>query len=225
MIRKGRWCVGVDPGLTETGVVLCRENSRRDLEVVESATYSCGTQSGMPDICRITALAGVVIDLLTEWQDKYSIEAWDVAIEYPVYKRNAKTFQRQIQLYESIMEGILFQISGLMEECWVTEVNPMTSKSLAGCARNEKPVDQSPFAKTRDPKATKEALADAWAHALGTWGVAQRSTRTPFHNLRIAIVKEKHRDTNGSLGDGCKIASSKNRYLRAPTRGHTGRPG
>ena len=67
MISKNRWCVGIDPGLGETGVVLCRENSRRDLEVVESATYTCPTQSGVPDICRVTALAGVVIDLLTDW--------------------------------------------------------------------------------------------------------------------------------------------------------------
>jgi Holliday junction resolvasome RuvABC endonuclease subunit len=223
MISKNRWAVGIDPGLTETGVVLCRENSRRDLEVVESATYSCKTQAGVPDICRVTALAGAVIDLLTEWQHSYSIEAWDVAIEHPVYKRNAKGFQRQIQLYESIMEGILFQISGLMDQCWVTEVNPMTSKSLAGCARNEKPVEQSPFAKQALPKETKEALADSWAHALGTWGVAQRATRTPYHHLQIAIVKERHRDTNGSTGDGGTLTGGAGCVLRAPTRHRPGR--
>ena len=223
MISKNRWCVGIDPGLTETGVVLCRENNRRDLEVVESATYACPTQAGVPDICRVTALAGAVIDLLTEWQARFDVGRWDVAIEYPVYKRNAKGFQRQIQLYESIMEGVLFQISGLMEECWVTEVNPMTSKSLAGCGPREKPVDQSPFKDLTIPKASKEALADAWAHALGTWGVATRSTRTPFHQLQIAIVKEKHRDEAGSTGDGCPTASGTGCVLRAPTRRGQGR--
>ena len=221
-MTKNRWCVGIDPGLGETGVVLCREDGRRDLVIVESATYSCATQTGVPDICRVTALAGAVVDLLTEWQEAYSIEAWDVSIEHPVYKRNAKGFQRQIQLYESIMEGILFQISGWMDECWVTEVNPMTSKSLAGCGRSEKPVEQSPFAKSDYTIATKEALADAWAHALGTWGVAKRATRTPFHNLRIAIVKERHRDQTGSSGDCSPDASKQDCHVRAP---HIGRQG
>jgi len=205
MISRNRWCVGIDPGLTETGVVLCRENDRRDLDVVESGTYACPTQ-GAPDICRVTALAGSVVDLLMYWKETYGIMAWDVAIEHPVYKRNAKGFQRQIQLYESIMEGILFQIAGEMDECWVTEVNPMTSKSLAGCGRHEKPVEQSPFAHWKLAKGTIEALADSWAHALGTWGVAPRATRTPFHKLQIAIVKEKHRDANGSTGDRCPLA-------------------
>lgn len=219
MIDRNRWAVGIDPGFTETGVVLCRENDRRDLDVVESATYSCGTQD-VPDICRVTALAGCVVDLLMDWTVRHGIESWDVAIEHPVYKRNAKGFQRQIQLYESIMEGILFQIAGQMDECFVTEVNPMTSKSLAGCGRKEKPVEQSPFKELNVPKATKEALADAWAHSLATWGVGPRSTRTAFHNLHIAIVKERYRDQTGSSGDRCEVAGGASSCVRAPSRRH-----
>jgi len=192
MGRERRWAIGIDPGLTETGVGLFRETSTSDLEHIESATYTCSPQ-GVPDICRIVSMANSVVNLITEWLDHYGIESVDVAIEHPVYKRNAKAFKLQVQLYEEIMSGLFHQHAGLLDELWVTEVNPQTSKSLAGCGPREKPVEQSPFAKFDVPKATKEALADAWAHALGTWGVAKKADRTGFHLLQTAVVKERFR--------------------------------
>lgn len=192
---EARWAIGIDPGLTETGVVLSREDSKRNLVPVSWASFKSPT--GDEDLPRVVALAGNIVNLLIEWVDEYAIEEVDIAIEYPVLRRNPAGFFKQVRLYQEIESGVFHIVAGLLNECWVTEINPVTSKALAGVGKKEKPTDVSPFANHDLPLATKEALADAWAHSLGTWRVAKSSTRLPFHGLTSSDVKQ----TSGQTRD------------------------
>lgn len=193
-MNESRFAIGIDPGVTELGIVLSQENERRDLVPVAWATMSC--PPGDPGLTRVVSLAGCVVNLILDWIHEYGIEAVDIAIELPVYKRNAQGLILQVRLLEEIESGIFHIVTGELQECYVTEVNPITSKSLAGCAKSEKPVAVSPFADYdpghRTAKAnrdTREALADAWAHSLAGWGVAKSSTRMAFHDLQASTVK------------------------------------
>ena len=186
MSNEGRFAIGVDPGVTETGVVLSQEDARGDLIPVAHATMSC--PPGESQVARVTALAGNVVNLILCWVEEYKIEAVDIAIELPIFNGNAQSLILQIRLLQEIESGIFHIVAGELMECWVTEVNPITSKSLAGCARGEKPVSVSPFADYKARKATKEALADAWAHSLATWGIAKKATRLAMHDMTSALV-------------------------------------
>jgi len=186
-VPGNRWALGIDPGLTETGLVLSQENDRRDLVPVAWATFK--SPPGDEDLPRVVALAGTIINQIIDWRDEHDIDEIDIAIEYPILKNNVVGFFKQVRLYQEIESGILFMLAGLLEECWVTEVNPVTSKALAGVGRSEKPTAVSPFADYGRNVNTREALADAWAHSLATWRVAKSATRLPFHSLRCSDVQ------------------------------------
>jgi len=186
MKTEGRFAIGIDPGVTETGVVLSQEDARGDLIPVAWATMSC--PPGDPGVARVTALSGNVVNLIMCWIEEYQIETVDIAIELPILKRNPAGLILQVRLLEEIESGIFHIVAGELKECWVTEVNPITSKSLAGCGRSEKPVAVSPFADYDARIATKEALADAWAHSLATWGIAKNATRLAMHDMTSARV-------------------------------------
>ena len=204
-----KWTVGIDPGLVESGVVLAHEEK---LEVVvdDWATYSCPPRS--PDISRVVSLASCIVALIVDWVDQHGIEQLDIVVEMPVYTGNPKTFMRQMRLVEEIESGIFHMVAALLPVCWVTEVNPMASKALAGCRGKEKPVLQSPFAKSPPDIAmhTRETLADAWMHSLASWGVA--GTREEYSTLHAARVISKcqgpgnrtqvhHEVSNDKIGD------------------------
>ncbi len=190
-----KWAIGIDPGFGETGLVLQRESSRFELEVVAWATYGC-PKKGTPDLTRAVSLAGCVVNTLVDWVDTYDIEELDIAIELPVYNGNAQTLITQIRLLEEIESGIFHIVAGEVSECWLTEVNPATSKSLAGCGPKEKPTEQSPFERDEISQHTHETLADAWAHGLATWGVG--GTRFALHELQAAVIKH----VSAGPGDG-----------------------
>jgi Holliday junction resolvasome RuvABC endonuclease subunit len=183
---KQRFAIGIDPGVTETGVVLSQEDTRGDLIPVAWATMSC--PPGDSQVARVTALAGNVVNLIMCWIEEYEIEAVDIAVELPIFNGNPQALILQIRLLQEIESGIFHIVAGELMECWVTEVNPATSKSLAGCGKREKPVAVSPFADYEARIATKEALADAWAHSLATWGIAKKTTRLAMHDMTSALV-------------------------------------
>lgn len=185
---KQKWAIGIDPGFRETGVVLSYELNH-DLEPVAWATFAC-PKKDTPDIVRAVSLAGAVINVITAWIEEHEIEMLDIAIEVPIFNGNAQTVMLQARLLQEIQSGLLFMVADTVEQCYVTEVNPSTAKSLAGCGPKEKPVAQSPF-KTEPPgitKFTRETLADAWAISLATWGVG--GTQRDFTRLKTAMVKQ-----------------------------------
>ncbi len=184
-----RYTVGIDPGFGETGVVLYDVDD--DGHPIAWSTFSCGP--GETDICRTVSLGGVVVNLLLDWIKEYGIKHLDVAIELPIYNKNPKTFTKQIRLLEELESGIFHIIAGQVEECWMTEVNPKTSKMLAttdGDAPKAAMVAASPFKEYNDVlQPTREALADAWAHGLATWGGCNKCVRVKFSDLRAAEVR------------------------------------
>lgn len=187
---SGRWAIGIDPGVTELGIVLSREDRRHDLQPVAWSTMAC--PPGDPGLTRVVSLAGCVVNLILDWVAEHEIEEVDIAIELPIYKRNAQGLILQVRLLEEIESGIFHLVAGATKQCYLTEVNPITSKALAGCAKTEKPVAQSPFKDYDAKRETVEALADAWAHSLATWGASKTSTRLALHELHASVVKHIH---------------------------------
>ena len=201
-----KWGVGLDPGFGETGVFLFYEDESCHVHIVAWATFKC-PPGGKPDLARAVSLAGTVVNILFEWIQKYDIKLLDIAIELPIYKRSSgpQTLIKQARLLQEIESGIFHIIAGELTECWLTEVSPSTSKRLANCPMNRKPVAESPVAETPGLNvATREALADAWAHSLATWGVAGK--RRALHGTMAAEVTMvcEEPDTGNEYGGGCR---------------------
>ncbi len=195
-----RWSIGIDPGYGELGMLVAPDGD--DIVPTEWATYTC-PKRGVPDLSRSVSVAGCVINRIVGWVDKYEIKELDIAVETPVFKRNPKTYTIQTDLIQEIKSGLFHVVAGLTDECWLTLVNPQTSKMLAGCGPREKPVAQSPWGggrfRVKGPEgatlpgmtmATREALADAWAHSLATWGAG--GVRMPLHLMKAAVIKQVH---------------------------------
>jgi Holliday junction resolvasome RuvABC endonuclease subunit len=195
-----RYAVGIDPGLTETGVVLCEDDD--DLTPVAWATFSSPT--GHTTLARVVSLASEVVALLMGWCQEYDIKELDVAIETPIQKVNVASFGKQMRLLQEIESGVFHIVAGNLDQCWVTEVNPIQSKQLAtGNPRAGKDlmVNCSPFENYIVRKSTLEAIADAWAHANAAWKGLKGAPRANFAAVLAAPVNHVHtgRKTDGSL--------------------------
>lgn len=188
-----RYTVGIDPGLTETGVVLCLDDDA--LTPVAWATFSSPTR-GHTTLARVVSLASAVLAQLEEWVVAYSIVRLDTAIETPIKGPNVASYAKQMRLLQEIESGVFHLLAGELEECWVTEVNPMQSKLLAtdnGAAGKAEMVAKSPFKGYTARKATVEALADAWAHANAAWGGLKGVPRANFASIKAAPVNHVHK--------------------------------
>lgn len=187
-----RCAVGIDPGLTETGVVLCKDDD--DLTPVAWATFSSPT--GHTTLARVVSFASEIIFLIGQWVDEYYITELDVGIELPIYKVNIASFGKQVRLLQEIESGVMFTVAGELQECWVTEVNPVQSKLLVtGNPKASKGlmVDCSPFKNYKARKPTVEALADAWAHANATWGGQKGAPRVNLTAVNAAPINHVHK--------------------------------
>jgi Holliday junction resolvasome RuvABC endonuclease subunit len=187
-----RWCIGIDPGLRETGAVLFLDEGEET--PVAWSTWSCASTE-FEDIQRVVALASRVIDEILFWIAEYGIEKLDISIETPVYKRNAATFTKQVRLVQEIESGIFHIVAGELAECWVTEINPISSKVLStgrGRATKEEMIAVSPFTNSKARKHTVETLADAWSHGLAAW---TKGNRLRYSTMRVAEVIEHVRHT------------------------------
>ena len=177
-----KWTIGVDPGFGETGLVL-----RRGTEVTAWATLSCPPNGSA--YLRTSALAFRVCDIMMEWVAKYKIQRLDVAIETPIYNANPHSFELQWRLLHDIESNTTLLA---VEDLWLTEVGPSTSKKLAtgsGSASKIKIIYASPFADvliketTGIQPHTLETLADAWAHSLAAWQGCPDCTRISLNTI------------------------------------------
>ena len=104
---------------------------------------------------------------------------------------------------EEIESGLFHLCTGEVDQFYMTEVYPTTSKSLLtnnGRADKNQMIDvyEQVSAQEWPPsvrKHTKETVADAYAHALACWmnGANLRLRRMDFTNLQAAIVTEEAR--------------------------------
>ena len=194
-----KWSIGIDPGLRETGVILCRDGT--EPEVIEWVTYTC--PPGDEDITRVVSLGAYVVDTVLGWIEEHGIEQLDVCIELPVYTHNAASFTKQIRLVEEIESGLFHLVVGEVNQFYMTEVYPSTSKGLL---TNDGRADKDRMIACYEEMAgldwpegtrkhTKETVADAYAHSLACWldGANLRLTRLNFTALTAAVVEERGR--------------------------------
>lgn len=189
---------GIDPGLTKTGMVAYPDAD--DRAILAWATFACtGTKN--PDLARVLSLASCVVNEMLRWIESLEVQDLDIGIELPFLAKNPQGFAKQMRLVQEIESGIYYRIAPEVRECWVTEVYPKTSKLMAcnyGAATKAEIIQASPFEGWRtmheDWKLdTAEAIADAWAHGLCTWGGAKDpAARLNFTALRPAHVGEEY---------------------------------
>lgn len=162
--QKELW-FGIDPGLVRTGVICATPDT-----VLEYATYSAGRG---PDFSRAIGLAQAVLEFILQCHYTHG-EAGEcnvrVAIELPIYKRNAKTLIKQIRLFEEI-ESQLFGLSGEFKSCKVYEISPTQAKKAAtgyGTATKGDIIAACPESLRVEldscSRDDAEAIGDAWAH-------------------------------------------------------------
>lgn len=186
-----RYAVGIDPGLGETGVVLCDNDD--DLTPIAWATFCSPT--GHTDLARVVSMAATIVNQILDWVLTYDVREVDIGIELPVLAKNPAGFGKQIRLLQEIESGVFHIIAGETCECWVTEVNPTQSKILAAGhkgASKQEIIDSGPFKGYEVRRKTLEALADAWAHANATWSVQKNAPRINFAAAQAAPVDYKH---------------------------------
>lgn len=181
-----KFIIGIDPGFTETGVVLYRDTDEGD--VLAWCTYK--SPVGRADAARAASLAEHIIADILLWVDTCGIKYLDVCIETPVFGRNVAGFGKQMRLIQEIESGLLFRLAGELKELWVTEIGPTQVKVLAcndGRASKGAIIRASPIGPDMGLKIeTREALADAWAIGLGAWGI--KGKRFKFSSVRAAKV-------------------------------------
>ena len=194
-----KWSIGIDPGFGESGLVLCKDAT--EPELVEWVTWTCPPSSG-DDVARAVGLSDSIVHTIVEWINTYDIAQLDVAIELPVYTRNAAMYCKQVRLLEEIESGVLFVVAGLVEQCYLTEVYPTTSKSLlCNTSQADKYVMIENFQKITGivvdgNHQTKHTVADAYAHSLATWMEGLRVTRMNLTEMDAAIATEVSRGNN-----------------------------
>jgi Holliday junction resolvasome RuvABC endonuclease subunit len=189
------YIVGIDPGFTETGVVLYKDDDERT--IIRWATYKSPAH-GQAAAARAASLAECVIADLVKWIEEFHIQHLDICIEIPFLAKNVAGFQKQIRVIQELQSGILFRLAGEVLELWVTEVGPTRAKVLAcndGRATKEEIVKASPFGLMtwHQHTARTEALADAWAIGLAGWG--SEPCRFNFSSVKAAKVV-RHSDTD-----------------------------
>lgn len=182
---RQQWSIGIDPGFGETGLVL-----RHGTRVREFGVLSC--RAGPPPVSRTFALTQRVMDLVQQWVMRYKIRELDVAIERPIWNKNASAFELQWRLVQHL-ESSLYQIADTMQ-LWITEVSPGTSKKLAtgnGGADKNEVAAASPFGPEDFPQGnTWTTLGDAWAHSLAAWTEGDGRLRLSYTDMKFANVRE-----------------------------------
>jgi len=170
--------VGIDPGVTRTGVVIMDENK----EVLAGATF----HSSGPKYTKFCKGCRV-IDLSTDIDEWVGSWFWDnltdeptvrLAIETPVMGRNVEGFALQWRLVQALINTL----------GWDTciEVHNTKAKIAAtgnGSAKKAQMVEASPWAYGDFSEDDVEALADAYAIGLvayqpvgeNTYGIGDRA--------------------------------------------------
>jgi Holliday junction resolvasome RuvABC endonuclease subunit len=193
--KYGYWAIGIDPGFGETGLVLLDpKNKVRAYATMKDAAR------GNADVLRARHLATRVAGMIANWFIQHELRDPVVCIELPVYTGNPVNFGKQIRLIQEIETRLHVYARRLIE------VNPTQSKKLAtgrGDATKPVVIAASPFHEDGGllPKearyATREALADAWAHAQAAWvplEIIPLGKDIPFYGEE-AIENDKDEET------------------------------
>lgn len=190
-----KFSLGIDPGFTETGLVLRLDGQRK--QILEGVVLSCRPNGSA--FMRTLALCDQITDYIGAWIDLYEILYIDITIERPIYNQNPDSFEKQWRLVQAIeSQLVLMPIMAelddqLLREYWLTEVMPSTSKKLAtgdGKANKYRVARVSPFLEQDfEKRDTWQTLGDAWSHSLAAWG-DRHYARVDLNNLTMPVVKK-----------------------------------
>ena len=193
------WAVGVDPGLTETGMVLLDPERKYRA----GATFTAPRMSGT-DLERIVNLGTSVTGMLAAWSVQYGIRRVLIGIEYPIVapSGNVVTYRKQVSLLHEIQRSLWQQAQSSAQVYGedatlvrIAEINPMVSKRLLtgdGKASKGEMIAKGPFGGREEiPLLTREALADAYGHACAALDVAEVEQLIMLEELRRQAYRPK----------------------------------
>lgn len=195
-----RWTVGIDPGLTETGMILLDPSQQYQA----GATFTASRISGS-DLERIVNLGASVTSMLAAWTVQHGIRRVLIGMEYPFMNsgfNNVQTYRKQISLLHEI-ESALWRQSRDSRKVYgddatlvrIAEINPTVSKRLLtgdGKADKSDMIAAGPFEGRADiPRFTREALADAYAHAMAALDVAEVEQLLVLEELKAKAYQPK----------------------------------
>lgn len=121
------------------------------------------------EVIRSVQMAVAVVDKLDDWFAHYGVERVRIGLELPIYNHNAVTHAKQWRLIQTVEDTLcgLAQYSGVEVDLY--EVGPSASKKALtgkGDATKIEMVAASPFRDLAASQDVREALADAFGHAL-----------------------------------------------------------
>jgi len=165
-----KFYIGIDPGFTETGIVI------RQGRKLRHAVLTCKPNGS--SFHRTMALSAEILDeimtLLDEMKANTAMDEVHIGLEMPIWhkkKSNPRSFELQWRLVQQIESDISIEAVAYNT---ITEVLPTQSKVLAtkdGGADKLKVAEASPFLRENFAKDSHwYTVGDAWAHSLATPG-------------------------------------------------------
>jgi hypothetical protein len=164
--------VGIDPGLTLTGVAILSPNK---------VLKACEVFSSIPpgEISTWTRINSFALDIHAFVGAQIAGRPFIFVIELPIYIKNAITYAKQVRLVQEIMSSLITCGcgTGYLDKCYgYIEVLPQGPRIALGLSASCPKamitelfqVEYPSFAEGN--KARREALGDAWAIAQCAWG-------------------------------------------------------
>ena len=173
---------GVDPGMTRTGVVASRFILEEGtMEILASATFHSDPSlleevTSRPTHQRVQDLSEEIYAWCSKIRKEYSraddpFVAVRVAIERPIYNKNALAFEKQWRLFQALLHHLTLMCDGVSE---VSNGSAKVAMTGGGKASKDEMVAKASF--PLDPFTTaadREAVADAEgimrAYSKGTY--------------------------------------------------------
>jgi len=175
-----KWVLGIDPGYGNTGAVF-RLAAEREV-VAASCWLNDDTHDW--DVSRSLSIAVPLIEQAVAWVQDYDVRQLEVCIEHPVYTGNAKVLMMQMHLFVLLQAYVYDYLVPLVDEVYLTIVNPKTSKSKLchnGNAKKPEMIKASPWHDESDLNfEQKHTLADAYAHSLSA-----HTEQWALHNIQL----------------------------------------
>ena len=162
-----RLVVGIDPGVTCSGVCLCAEEKSK-FDMLCAATFNSRAKGfgKLATYLRVHDLAeeiGVWVNHAVSIVDEDSYTELVCSIERPIYNKNARSFEIQWRLFQSLY----YVMFGTVLVSKVSEVHNGTAKLVLtgdGRASKERMLAHAPVSVKMFPDYDdREAVADAYA--------------------------------------------------------------
>lgn len=175
--KESLYCLAVDPGFVETGLVLIAPGKK----LKAFATFRA--PQGIHDSCRAIGLTKAIGEQILDWLEPLALINANVlvGIELPVYTGNAVVFTKQVRLIQEIEAWL----SAILSTARLIEIYPTESKFILtgrGGANKEEMINASPFKKMSMPRETQEALADAWGHGIAALSLRDNAVDISEYN-------------------------------------------